>query len=498
MTSSLLSRRNFITGSASAVALISLPGLALGQTTTRIRLEWEQFKTTPQYGSFLNAVRTMRANTRSSSMSSWAFWTNTHVSYCPHEVAYFLAWHRGYLYYIEQQLRTVSGDNALTLPYWNYYEHPRIPAEFTDPATNNPLYVPRAGTNVYNALTLAPFASTVRNFQRGTSNAFETLIESAPHNPVHNLIGNAMATMQSPNDPIFYLHHANIDRLLHAWALPDGKNIPYTSNPYNSATSSSYWAGSFRYSTSLTLPRYRAYIPGWLGYDNANNNKPTALPPTAQNDTPHVIRVQAQVGLLLRRPANGDFQPAPGRTISASRRSLGGVNSVTLTEASVSARLPLDAQNIQTLRNTVAAALDPALQLPGALQSVSVVLDNLRLLGIGANGGYFYNVYLNLPAAGDVTDLREKHFIGTLGAFEIAGAAHHGGSMITLPATEVLAKISPDDLQEVTVSFERVNGERPPRGQVLRIGEVRIEVSTDAAFDRSPQIAPPPGQCAYC
>ena len=214
MTALLISRRNFIKVSASAAALLSIPRLGFGQTT-RIRMEWQQFKTTPQYTSFLNAVRTMKANTNSSSPSSWAYWTNIHVNYCPHGIAYFLAWHRGYLYYFEQQLRTVSGDTSLTLPYWNYYKYATIPAEFTDPA-NKPLYVQRTGTNVYNALTLAPFASSVWNFQRGTTNAFEPLFESAPHIPVHNLIGNVMATMQSPNDPIFYLHHANVDRLWHA------------------------------------------------------------------------------------------------------------------------------------------------------------------------------------------------------------------------------------------------------------------------------------------
>lgn len=115
---------------------------------------------------------------------------------------YFLAWHRGYLYYFEQELRKMYP--ALTVPYWDYYKYPRIPSEFTDPATGNPLYVSRTGTNVYNALTLAPFASTVINLQRGTSNAFETSIESQPHNPVHNLIGGEMANMTSPRDPIFF------------------------------------------------------------------------------------------------------------------------------------------------------------------------------------------------------------------------------------------------------------------------------------------------------
>ena len=116
----------------------------------------------------------MKANTDASKPGSWRYWVNVHVNYCSHGKPYFLAWHRGYMYYFERQLQLVSGDTKLTLPYWDYYTNPNIRSEFTDRATGNPLYQQRTGTNVYNALDLSPFASTVYNFQRGTTNAFET------------------------------------------------------------------------------------------------------------------------------------------------------------------------------------------------------------------------------------------------------------------------------------------------------------------------------------
>jgi tyrosinase len=469
----------------------------LSQSTTAIRLEWQQFKTTTQYASFINAVRTMRANSNALSPASWAYWTNVHVNYCPHGIPYFLAWHRGYIHYLEQQLRAVSGDNTLNLPYWDYYKYPTMPAEFTDPSTNNPLYVPRTGTSVYNALTLSPFASTVWNFQRGTTNAFEPLIESAPHNPVHNLIGGIMATMQSPNDPIFYLHHAQIDRLWHAWAMPNGKGIPPTSNPYSAATSNAYWAGSFTYSSTMTMPKYLSYYPGWLGDDYANDTPPSVLPPLVKTSSPFKL-VQAQMEPQMTRPAVADLPVAAPRAISANSRSLGGVTDARLGETSASLRLPLQASHIQALQDTLATAVGSVAQ-PGAgiAQSVKVVLDNLQLLGAGAKGGFFYNVYLNLPAAGDVTDVRQKHFLGTVGPFEIAGASHHGPAKLELHATEVLAGLSPSQLKEIVISIARVSGENAPHGEVLRIGEARIEVSTDAPWDRSSRAGLQPGQC-YC
>ena len=489
-------RRAFMGTSASAVALLSVPRLGFGQTTTLTRLEWQQFKTTPQYASFLNAVRTMKANTNAASPSSWAYWSNVHVNYCPHGIAYFLAWHRGYLYHLEQQLRIVSGDNTLCVPYWNYYKDANMPAEFTDPSAGNPLYMPRSGTNVYNALSLAPFAAGVWNFQRGTRNAFEPQLEYAPHNMLHNLIGGEMANMTSPRDPIFYLHHANIDRLWHAWALPDGKGTPATSNPYAASTSSRYWAGTFTYAPGLTMPRYKTYYPGWLNFAYSDNTKPSALPLSARARPDNPIRlVQAQPTSVLSRPASGNFAATAARAVAANRRALGGVSGVVLADLPVSAHLPLAASSLQVMQDALSMAVKPPPQIPpGTFRSVVVVLDNLLLLGAGARGGYFYNVYINLPVITDAERAR-RYFLGTVGAFEVAGAAHHGPARLEFQATEALAQLSAFELQDVTVSLVRVNGEKPPRGAVIKIGEVRIDVSTAPPWDASPVGGSEPCYC---
>ena len=65
----------------------------------------------------------------------------------------------------------------------------------------------------------------------------------------------------------------------------------------------------------------------------------------------------------------------------------------------------------------------------GEFQSVKVVLDKLQLLGAGVNGGFFYNVYVNLPASGTAEGLW-RYFLGTASAFEIAGASHHGAATL--------------------------------------------------------------------
>ncbi len=66
---------------------------------------------------------------------------------------------------------------------------------------------------------------------------FFSILEGQPHNSVHNCIGGVgpldpgpyayMANFLSPVDPIFFLHHANIDRLSDVWARKqESLNLP--------------------------------------------------------------------------------------------------------------------------------------------------------------------------------------------------------------------------------------------------------------------------------
>jgi hypothetical protein len=48
---------------------------------------------------------------------------------------------------------------------------------------------------------------------------------------VHRWIGGDMLSMTSPNDPIFFLHHSNVDRIWAKWQLehPDQTYPPHGS-----------------------------------------------------------------------------------------------------------------------------------------------------------------------------------------------------------------------------------------------------------------------------
>jgi tyrosinase len=72
-----------------------------------------------------------------------------------------------------------------------------------------------------------------------TSSGFRNLVEgweSTPaidspclHNRVHVFVGGDMSPSTSPNDPVFYLNHCNVDRIWEAWMqpLPQGHGRTY-------------------------------------------------------------------------------------------------------------------------------------------------------------------------------------------------------------------------------------------------------------------------------
>ncbi|RJG01264.1 tyrosinase family protein [Noviherbaspirillum sedimenti] len=496
MQSYKLTRRDFIKGT-SALLVAGIPGRdLLAQTTPVQRLDWNTFKTTRNYASLLDAIARMRANTNAADKRSWSYWINVHQNFCPHDIPYFLSWHRGYLYYFEQQLRAVSGNKSLVLPYWDYYINPSLPPEFTNPASYNPLYAPRMNTNVIDALTMAPFASTVTNMQRGLPNAFETSFENMPHNPVHNILGNAMATMQSPTDPIFWLHHANVDRLWSAWQQAGGGR---TTPPANN----SYWSGNLTYATRLSLARVTTISTGSLNYSYQNESMPSSLPVAARDNAGGIMlasmkedqqlaqlgpRTSARTARLLSRPVNGKFQSSGARNVSDGQ-SLGGVLNVQLNEASVSAELGVETGSVDLLERTL-AQIDGAPAAPATpYRSVLLVLDSVSISDSGRNGGFFYNVYINLPSNTDVTNAEATNLVGSIGPFEIAGAEHRahmnmgrsgsnpGTARLTFPLTAPLREMIAENPRSLTISFIRVSGDTSPAGTVISIGEVRLELS---------------------
>lgn len=156
---------------------------------------------------------------------------------CTHRNWYFLPWHRAYLLMYERLIREVTGFKDFALPYWDWTRNPQLPRAFTQPAPN-PLFEPRDMTptetlppeNVGQAVLsgilgespFERFGTTRPNGQNSLDQSWQKrsglqgTLEGNPHNNVHGIVGGVMGSSRSARDPIFFMHHCNIDRI---WAL---------------------------------------------------------------------------------------------------------------------------------------------------------------------------------------------------------------------------------------------------------------------------------------
>lgn len=124
----------------------------------------------------------------------------------------FLAWHREYLAKIEARLRLANP--LVTIPYWNWVQNRAIPPQLSNRADLRAWGITRgASFNPGNLPTQSHINSVNAN---SNFTAFQSALES-PHNWVHNAVGGTMATSASPADPLFWLHHAFVDKIWADW-----------------------------------------------------------------------------------------------------------------------------------------------------------------------------------------------------------------------------------------------------------------------------------------
>jgi hypothetical protein len=197
-------------------------------------------------------------------------------------------WHRELLKLYEQELQSVSGDPNLTLPYWNWTKDqavadPGFPffADFlgpdgagnvSDKVTVGAFAQANGGWNlnvdeenfgflrrhfgidgpglptaasVRTALGITPYDSDPWNQTIAGADSFRNTLEGwvgnrQIHNSVHRWVNGSMQPGTSPNDPVFFFHHCNIDRLWAVWQQKHPAEPGYlpdmTTPPTNGAT----------------------------------------------------------------------------------------------------------------------------------------------------------------------------------------------------------------------------------------------------------------------
>lgn len=169
------------------------------------------------------------------------------------ETSFFLPWHRMFVAYFERVLRQAAVEAAntpeinrpndpaytqLTVPYWDINKSGFLPLAlretqyvhlYTGQTLANPLYTTGRRTGINDGrlqLSTGVTSSTARALNETTFARFSRTLESQPHGGVHCGVSSGgrcsnSGLMGMPEsaaaDPVFWLHHSNVDRIYECW-----------------------------------------------------------------------------------------------------------------------------------------------------------------------------------------------------------------------------------------------------------------------------------------
>jgi hypothetical protein len=456
---------------------------------------------------YARAVATMQSRPPDDP-TSWRFQAAIHGAYaapppaarwneCQHANWFFLPWHRMYLFFFERIVRAAvignGGPADFALPYWNYDQAaPRntLPEPFRTPTLPdgkpNPLFLPapRRNSAIASGAELSPFVTSSRAAMRerrfdgppgagfggvrrdpGTFGGTFGAVEQTPHNDVHVQVGGAPngacqgGFMIDPNcaalDPIFWLHHANIDRLWNRWLAQGGRANPTSSRWLNQSFSFVDENGAV---VTMT-PAEVLDNDGQLDY-------------VYDDDLP------ASPETVIMTPDQPERQRPP-EMVAASDAP------VQLTGARVSVPLAVPASTRDRVSSD--AVVSPTPEGPRA------VYLNVEDIEAPRNPGVVYGVFVNLPPNAD-SALRARHHVGNITVFGVESVNDPDKAHETVPGFRHTFDITPFVVQQteagawdpntLNVTFEPVVPVSPDTGGEADAPEVATSATTPIRIGR--------------
>src|SRR6266545_2133790 len=316
---------------------------------------------------------------------------------------YFLPWHRMYVCFFENVIRKVLNDNTFTLPYWNYSVpagYP-LPKEFRMP--NDPVF----------------------------GSLFEPKRRAAVNNGQPIYTGAGVASDLSPaGDPIFWMHHCNIDRLWVSW------NNANHSNPATAA---------------------------WL-------NKTFVF--AGQNGQP-VTAIVKDYSTTAKCGYRYD-QLAPAPLVVATTAMLGAVaEPLTVAVMPAADAVALGAAPVRVNLRPTTAALSTRLESLSENRRLYLILRNLSA---ATTPEAIYRVYLDLPE-GVPDDPLNSHYAGSFNFFDAAGHeehAAHASKPYSYDITTVVANLQARGVLKPEHTVTIVPSGQPSAEAKPVVGEISI------------------------
>jgi tyrosinase len=440
---------------------------------------------------------------------------------CQHQTWFFAPWHRGYLLALEAQIRSdvikLGGPSTWALPYWDYFgdaEQYNIPPAFTlqtmPDGSANPLYVAArygpdgTGTDIYVPTPAAikkhpnarvrpvtqdclsdtvfkgdettpefggPDTTALGCFWHGGGASGD--LENNPHNLVHVYVGgpNTEGLMGDPGlaalDPIFYLHHANIDRMWAGWNQVLGNANPTDANWLNGPGA----CGDAVFIMPMPGPSTWVYTPqqvNSLSQLNYDYESYASLPRPKPAPVQLSERLKRLGAVAFAEKVNAGAVVNTGGKVELVGASQ---EPVPVKGSGVRASVKLD----PAVRSKVVATLAaPSEAAPP--DRVFLRLENVR----GTQNASVLSVFINLPAGADPNDHPEL-LAGSVGLFGLRQASvtdgGHGGQGLSfsldiskiVDALQLGDQLNQDSLQ-VTIVPSRPLPEQAP----ITIGRISI------------------------
>jgi tyrosinase len=437
---------------------------------------------------------------------------------CQHHTWYFLPWHRGYVAAFEKMVMAavtqLGGPSDWALPYWNYSDSNNPNARTFPPAfasdnwpdgTGNPLFVQQRygtgdGTIVIRQrdVALGPAlmeprfagtttggspgfggASTPFKHSGGGNDPAEGTLEQFPHDTIHGLVGGArnndpsdplnLGLMSAPEiaalDPIFWLHHANIDRLWEVWLQRPGNH----KNPTQTA-----WLDGPLGSRVFIMPA----PDGTRNQFTARQMLDTTSPGLdyVYEDVSDPLAGQERVAMRMRTLGMAMAPPTEVGMPTEPEVELLGANAQPVQLGGPGAETSVRMDHRVTRK--VMESFSQAGVAAGARREPDRVFLNLENIK-GSNDAAIFDVYVGL-APGDTSADHPDNFAGVVSLFGLREAtnvaAAHGGNGMTkvIEITEVIDRLHLSgslDVSQLPVRFVPVQG--LGRG-TIEIGRVSI------------------------
>lgn len=257
---------------------------------------------------------------------------------CAHNHWFFLPWHRAYLVEFEAVVRGHIADlngpaDTWALPYWNYSDHDKdadrlqLPLPLQGAVLPAGVVVPGVAQNpdgtfpnpLFNATRQGPVQGGGSDWATATdallrphfANQQDTgaislgggvlenpndpalfhrdaneigMLDAQPHGSTHVEVNGAMAVFESAAlDPVFWMHHANIDRLWETYARDLGHGYPFEGGAGSGTAAHQSWTSQqFRFlradGTTATWTAPDVLDLDALGYAY-DTTEPPPLPP---------------------------------------------------------------------------------------------------------------------------------------------------------------------------------------------------------------------------